>query len=291
MILPVLEVIHCTAYRYETPVSLGPHRLMLHPREGRNLRVGAFHLKISPSAAVTWATDVVGNAVATATFAAISDILEVESTVRVELTADMWPVFDIAARAIAYPFRYSDDEWADLGRLSEPSYPDPAGRLRAWAKAFVYSSPTDTLSLLRDINTGIGNAISYQSRDDEGTQGPLDTLGRGSGSCRDFAVLFVEAVRCLGFGARIISGYIHDPDARSVGSDGKGSTHAWAETYVPGAGWIAFDPTNRAVGGSNLIPVAAVRDIRQAVPVAGSFAGPDDALAEMSVSVTVRETA
>ena len=107
----------------------------------------------------------------------------------------------------------------------------------------------------------------YQSREQEGTQGPLDTLDRGWGSCRDFAMLFAEAVRTLGFGARIVSGYLYNPNQDRTGSAGAGSTHAWAEVYVPGAGWITFDPTNRSVGGFNLIPVAVARDIRQAMPV------------------------
>ena len=118
---------------------------------------------------------------------------------------------------------------------------------------------------------GVSGYVSYQSREDEGTQSPIQTLDRGWGSCRDFAVLFVEAARSLGFGARIVSGYLYQPDQNIVGSAGAGSTHAWAEVFVPGAGWITFDPTNRSVGGFNLIPVAVARDIRQAMPVAGSF--------------------
>ena len=112
-------------------------------------------------------------------------------------------------------------------------------------------------------------------------------MDRGWGSCRDFAVLFVEAARSLGFGARIVSGYLYNPDEDFVGSSAEGTTHAWAEVYVPGAGWITFDPTNRSVGGVNLVPVAVARDIRQATPVAGSFAGMTDAFQGMSVSVRV----
>ena len=112
-------------------------------------------------------------------------------------------------------------------------------------------------------------------------------LDRGWGSCRDFAVLFVEAARSLGFGARIVSGYLYNPDQKLRGLRDAGSTHAWAEVYVPGAGWITFDPTNRSVGGSNLIPVAVARDIRQAMPVAGSFIGMTDAFLGMSVEVDV----
>jgi transglutaminase-like putative cysteine protease len=159
--------------------------------------------------------------------------------------------------------------------------------LRRWAQGFVRSSPTDTLSLLKDLSAGVAQATRYQSREDEGTQSPSDTLDRGWGSCRDFAVLFVEAARSLGFGARIVSGYLYNPDRQSVGSSGAGSTHAWAEIFVPGAGWISFDPTNRGMGGSNLIPVAVVRDIRQAMPVSGSFVGTTNAFAGMSVEVLV----
>ena len=96
----------------------------------------------------------------------------------------------------------------------------------------------------------MSNWIAYQSREDEGTQSPIQTLDRGWGSCRDFAVLFVEAARSLGFGARIVSGYLYHPHPAMVQLGDAGSTHAWAEVYVPGAGWITFDPTNRSVGGS-----------------------------------------
>ncbi len=217
----------------------------------------------------------------------MADTLLIDSVAELELTAAAWPVFDIAASAIFYPFRYSDDEWIDLGALTIQQYPDPAGRLRSWTRAFVRSNPTDTLSLLKDLSAGVSRWISYQSREDEGTQSPTQTLDRGWGSCRDFAVLFVEAARNLGFGARIVSGYLYHPDQSIVGSADAGSTHAWAEVFVPGAGWITFDPTNRSVGGFNLIPVAVARDIRQAMPVAGSFIGMTDAFQGMSVEVLV----
>jgi transglutaminase-like putative cysteine protease len=154
-------------------------------------------------------------------------------------------------------------------------------------QAFVLGSGTDTLSLLKDICIGVSSAIAYRSREEEGTQSPVQTLDLASGTCRDFTTLFVEAVRSLGFGARVVSGYIFDPGRNRSGSEGAGSTHAWAEVYVPGAGWITFDPTNRSVGGFNLIPVAVARDIRHAMPLTGSFAGPVDAFLEMSVEVLV----
>ena len=282
-----LRIHHRTTYRYRQPVMLGSHRLMFRPRESRDLRLIASDMEIVPAAVVTWAHDVFGNSVATAVFQSMTSQLVINSVTALELGAVAWPVFDIAASAISYPYRYSDDEWTDLGAMVIQQHLDPAKRLRGWARAFISGEPTDTLALLKDLSNGVSASISYQSRESEGTQSPIQTLDRGWGSCRDFAVLFVEAARSLGFGARIVSGYLYNPDMRVVGSDDTGSTHAWAEVYVPGAGWITFDPTNRSVGGFNLIPVAVARDIRQAMPVAGSFVGMANAFQGMEVEVRV----
>ena len=282
-----LTVRHKTTYLYRQPVNLGPHRMMLRPRETRDLSLLSSVVTVSPAAKVTWAQDVFGNAVATANFNGTTDRLVIDSVMKLELRASAWPIFDIAASAIQYPFRYSDDEWKDLGALAVQQYSDPNDRLKIWARAFVGGAGTDTLSLLKDLSIGVSGSINYQSREDEGTQSPAHTLDRGWGSCRDFAVLFVEAARYLGFGARIVSGYLYNPDQHLQGTADAGSTHAWGEVFVSGAGWISFDPTHRSVGGSNLIPVAVVRDIQQAMPVSGSFVGPSTAYAGMSVEVTV----
>ncbi|MGA7327752.1 MAG: transglutaminase domain-containing protein, partial [Rhodomicrobium sp.] len=249
----------------------------------RDLRLISSDVKAMPAATMSWAQDVFGNAVATASFQSMADTLVIDSVAELQLNAAPWPVFDIAASALVYPFQYSSDEATDLGALAIQQYPDPSGRLRQWARAFVRGSSTDTLALLKDLCAGVSNWISYQSREEEGTQTPLQTLDRGWGSCRDFALLFVESARSLGFGTRIVSGYLYNP-----GQDIAGSTHAWAEVYVPGAGWITFDPANRSVGSFNLIPVAVARDIRQAMPVAGSFAGGTSSFMGMAVEVTVK---
>jgi len=285
--LVALKIHHKTTYRFNRLVNLWPHRLMLRPRESRDLHLISSQVTTTPNAVITWAQDAFGNALATATFATMSSNLTIVSVAELQLHAVAWPVFDIAATALRYPFRYSDDEWTDLGALAIPQVADPKRHLQSWAQKFVRSNPTDTLSLLKDLSAGVSEETRYQSRDDEGTQSPTETLDRGCGSCRDFAVLFAEAARSLGFGARIVSGYLYNPDQQSVGSRDAGSTHAWAEVFVPGAGWITFDPTNRGVGGFNLIPVAVVRDIRQAMPVSGSFVGMTDSFAGMSVEVTV----
>jgi len=285
--MPDIRITHRTEYNYRSPVSLGPHRLMLRPRETRELRLLTFDLTILPGAEVTWAHDVAGNAIATASFSAMSDHLVIESSLTLSLSAARWPVFAIAASALNFPFLYSAEDRTDLGALAQPQYADRAGRLSAWAGRFVMRHPTDTLSLLRDVSNGVSAQVSYQSREDAGTQGPLETLDRGWGSCRDFAVLFAEAVRTLGFGARIVSGYLFDPGQTLTGSAGQGSTHAWVEVFVPGAGWIPFDPTNRAMGSANLIPVAVARHIMQVAPVTGSFMTPQGDLARMDVSIRV----
>jgi transglutaminase-like putative cysteine protease len=282
-----IRIHHRTIYHYRYAVKLRPHRLMLRPREGCDLRLLSHEVSTTPQAQISWATDVFGNAVATAVFSEMTDVLTVDSVALVDLTAAAWPVFAIAGSAITFPFRYSDEEWTDLGALTARQYADPFQQLQRWAQGFVASNSTDTLSLLKDISAGVSSSISYQSREAEGTQTPTQTLERGWGSCRDFAVLFVETVRCLGFGARIVSGYLFNPDRILLGSQDQGSTHAWVEVFVPGAGWITFDPTNRSMGGANLIPVAVTRDIAQSVPVAGSFVGAFDAFISMGVEIEV----
>jgi transglutaminase-like putative cysteine protease len=287
----MLTIHHRTIYRYQQPTAFGPHRLVLRPRESHALRLYEYELTIAPAAVVTWAHDVAGNSVATANFSEPSDTLTIDSTATLALDVDRWPVFDIAASAQRFPFLLSEDEMTDLGALRLQAYLDSAGQVREWARGFVAGpgpgGGTDTLSLLKDISAGIAAQIAYETRDDEGAQSPDETLARRSGSCRDFAVLFVDAVRSLGFGARIVSGYLYDPDLELRGSAGAGSTHAWAEVYVPGAGWITFDPTNRSVGGFNLIPVAMARHISQTMPVSGSFAGDVGAFHGLEVTVMV----
>jgi transglutaminase-like putative cysteine protease len=285
----ILNVRHTTVYRYSRAVALGDHRLMLRPRDSHDLRLLHTNLKFSPAASVRWIHDVFGNSVAIASFAEPAAELRIESNLRLETFMVERPAFRITPDAVSYPFIYSADDRIDLGRLLERQYPDPADRLGSWARGFVRSNPTDTSALLADLNGGVKAWISYQSRDAEGTQTPIETLNRGLGSCRDLAVLLIEAARSLGFGARVVTGYLYSPatDGQAAATIGAGSTHAWADIYVPGSGWVAYDPTNGTIDGSNLIRVAVTRDIHQAVPIAGSFVGPPDAYLGMTVDVTV----
>jgi transglutaminase-like putative cysteine protease len=282
--LAILDVRHTTIYRYARPVRLGEHRLMLRPRDSHDLRLIDTSLNLSPSASIRWLHDVFGNSIAIASFTETTTELRIESRLRLETFAARRPAFQIAPEAVSYPFIYSADDRIDLGRLLDRQYPDRADRVGSWARGFVRSNPTDTLALLADLNSGVAAWVAYQSRETEGTQTPAETLDRGYGSCRDFAVLFIEAARCLGFGARVVSGYLYNPSTAAMGA---GTTHAWADVYVPGSGWMAYDPTNGTIDSGDLIRVAVTRDISQAIPIAGSFVGAPDSYLGMTVDVTV----
>jgi transglutaminase-like putative cysteine protease len=288
--MAILNVRHVTSYRYQRAVRFGDHRLMLRPRDSHDLRLIQTSLTCSPTATLTWRYDVFGNSIAIASFATPAIELRIESALRLETYLVNRPAFQISPEAVSYPFIYSADDRIDLGRMLERQHPDPNDRLGSWARGFVRGNPTDTSALLADLNSGIAAWVSYQSRDAEGTQTPIETLDRGWGSCRDLAVLLIEAARSLGFGARIVTGYLYNPaaDGNSKITVGAGTTHAWADIYVPGSGWIAYDPTNGTIGGADLIRVAVTRDISQAVPIAGSFIGAPGDFSGMTVDVSVR---
>ncbi|HEX7945371.1 MAG TPA: transglutaminase family protein [Phenylobacterium sp.] len=280
-----LSISHITTYRYARPVRLNPHQMMLRPRGSHDLRVVAHDLRCRPAAELVWTEDVFGNLAATAVFDAAVEELVIDSTLTVETFADPWPVLRIDPRAHEYPYGQTDDDVLDLAAFREPQRGDPT--VERWARGFILGVPTDTLSLLKDLNAGVLRACAYRARDEEGTQSATETLRLGSGSCRDLAALFIEAVRHLGFGARAVSGYLFDPDIAERQED---STHAWAEVFLPGAGWVSFDPTHNRMGAGGLIPVAVGRRNSQIMPVTGSFAGEQSDVLGMDVVVRITRT-
>jgi transglutaminase-like putative cysteine protease len=231
--------------------------------------------------------------VARVEFAQSANELLIVSTLHLEHYGLTRPVFPIAPEAQVYPFVYSADDRADLGRLLDRHYPDPNGLVDAWAKRFVKGRFMSTYNLLSNINGAIKNEFAYNARYEEGTQTPIETLERRGGTCRHFALLFMEAVRCLGFGARFVTGYLYDPalDGADGAMQGSGATHAWADVYLPGAGWVEYDPTNGLIAGDNLIRIAVTRDPSQAIPIGGTFEGRPGEFLGMSVEVTVRASA
>jgi transglutaminase-like putative cysteine protease len=189
-----------------------------------------------------------------------------------------------------YPFSYDASEIPDLVRTVERQYPDPDHLVDAWARRFVEQQRDgDTMSILMAMAHAIKGEFAYNARDEMGTQDPLVTLDSGSGTCRDFALFLMEAARSLGFAARFVSGYLYDEDKVEGGGPvvGGGATHAWAQIYLPGAGWVEMDPTNDLVGGRNLLRVAVTRDPKQAIPLSGSFTGAPADYLGLSVSVEI----
>src|SRR5664279_1094697 len=284
----LLTVRHATTYRYTRPVSFGPHRLMLRPRDSHDLRLVSAELTLSPPGNMRWMHDVFGNSVALVEFTAPAPMLAIASTLKIERYGIEGPEFPIAPEAEFYPFIYSSNDRVDLGRLLEQHYPDLDGVLASWANSFVTSRPMRTLDLLTAMNAALKPIITYVERHEQGTQSPTETLQKKSGACRDFAMTFIEAARHLGFGARFISGYLYDPALDRDGeAPGLAATHAWAEVYLPGAGWIEYDPTDVIIAGSNLIRVAVTRYPSQAIPIIGSFNGDSSDFLGMNVEVTV----
>jgi transglutaminase-like putative cysteine protease len=183
------------------------------------------------------------------------------------------------------------EERFDLEHYLRPHYDDPGGHLTAWARQFIRTDGlTGTRDLLVKMNQFIRDNFAYAARDEQGTQTPQETLKLSTGSCRDFALLMMEAVRRLGIATRFVSGYLYDPALDGGDADdtvGAGATHAWLQAYLPGAGWVPFDPTNNLLGGNQLIRVGVARDPSQAAPIAGSWYGEPGDYLGLTVNVVV----
>jgi transglutaminase-like putative cysteine protease len=289
--MTLLSVRHITHYTYKTPVHFGDHRLMFRPRDSFDQRLMEFRLDISPKPKnLRWLHDVFGNCIAVASFSKEASELVFDTRIVLDHEPTHAPEFTLEADARSYPFAYASDEVPDLGRLIERQYLDPDRRVDAWVRQFLRSAGSiGTGELLMTLTAAIKESFAYTSRPERGTQDPVRTLSTGRGSCRDFAVLMMDAVRSLGLAARFVTGYLHIPEAQTDEVKGGGHTHAWCEVYLPGAGWIEFDPTNGIVGNRNLIRVAVARDPRQALPLSGTFIGEAADALDMKVSVETRE--
>ncbi len=284
--MPLLQLKHTTTYRYSQPASFGEHRLMLRPRESFDQRLLEHTLDIDPEPSeLRWLQDVFGNSVAIATFGRRAMRLNIESSARLVHLPHELSDLAIEGYARTWPFTYASEEMPDLLRSIERQHLDPRRQIDNWARRFVNAGgQTDTLCLLTDMTHAIKREFTYLPRHAKGTQTPIETLARGKGTCRDYAMLMIEAVRALGLAARFVSGYLYNPDgARRL--TGGGNTHAWVRVYLPGSGWVEFDPTNAIVGTRGLIRVAIARDIYQAVPISGTYSGFPGSFQGMDVSV------
>lgn len=292
--MPHLTVTHTTHYTYHRPVGLMRHRLMIRPRDSHDLRVHAATLDVEPAPASTrWAHDIFGNSVCLLDWedGARTDHLRIVSVL--ELThypsGPGEPHTTLDPLAEALPFDYPEEEAADLAILTAPQHPEGAGTVAAWAREFVEAVPgAGTLEVLEVMTHAIHDRFAYLAREEEGTQSAAQTLALGSGTCRDFALLMMEACRSLGLAARFVSGYLYRGEDGEV--QGGGATHAWCAIYLPGAGWVEYDPTNGLIAGSNLIRVSVARSPTQAVPVGGGYVGDAGDLMSLTVDVTVQVT-
>lgn len=285
------DITHTTVYRYREPVTFGEHRVMFRPRDSHDLRVLATDLHVSPEAHIRLIQDPYSNSVALVQPQGEATELRIVCTFTIEHAHSQNLELPLSAAAELFPFSYTVDEYLDLEHYLRPLHDDPDGRLMHWARQFIRTDgPTGTRDMLVQMNQHIREHLRYAARDEEGTQSPQKTLELGSGSCRDFALLMMEAARRLGIATRFVSGYLYDPAldaAEDQGLVGAGSTHAWLQAYLPGAGWVPFDPTNNLLGGTQLVRVGVARDPRQAAPISGSWFGQPDAYLGMEVTVQV----
>ena len=287
--MALLTVRHLTVYRYSEPVEIGEHRMMFRPRESHDLRLVNTRLTIAPApAALRWLHDVFDNSLAIATFEGETSELRFDSSVTLEHFEIPLPDYPLEEYARTYPFQYADDELPDLAQGLRCHY--PSHYVAGWAEQFLDpSGSTGTIELLRSMTSAVRRDFRYQRRSEKGIQSPGETLQCRQGSCRDFALLMMEAVRCLGFAARFVSGYIFVPELEASEIACGGATHAWMQVYLPGAGWVDFDPTNNIIGNRNLIRVAVAWDPKQVLPLWGTYVGPASAFLGMDVSVSVTQ--
>ncbi len=290
--MTLFSVRHITLYRYAQPVRFGEHRLMYRPRDSYDQRLLSSRLEVSPTPSqVRWLHDVFGNCVTRLTFDRPAAELRFETRIRLDHTPLAAPDFQIDDEALHYPFAYDPDEAADLAGTIRRHYPDDADEVGRWARQFVSArGRTDTGTLLMTLCYAIHESFVYRRRTEPGTQPPVLTLRLRRGTCRDFALLMMEAVRSLGFAARFVSGYIYVASRDGSSNLGGGATHAWCQVYLPGAGWVEFDPTNGIVGNRDLIRVAVARDPSQAMPLTGSYHGLASDHLDINVQVNVTTT-
>jgi transglutaminase-like putative cysteine protease len=290
--MTILTVRHITTYQYRQPVSFGEHRMMLHPRESHDQRVLESRLEITPKPAnLRWVRDVFGNHVAIACFAGRAEALRFDSTIRLDHSPADIVDMDIEDYARAYPFIYDAGDLPDLAPFIERQCLDPDHQLDRWVRSFLRQGGSANMhGLLLNLTRTIKQSFTYAARHEKGIQDPLLTLEIGSGSCRDLAVLMIEAVRSLGMAARFVSGYLHVANHNDDRNAGGGNTHAWVQVYLPGPGWVDFDPASGVVGNRDLVRVAVVRDPRHAIPLHGTWIGyPSDHLGmTVEVNVTAR---
>lgn len=280
-----IHICHITEYRFGSPVTLLPHRLLLRPRENHNVRIESSTLEIVPAPTLQWKRDVLDNSVAVASFSTASDLLRISSEVVIQHFEDNPFDFLVDDYAVTLPFEYAAQDQPELAPFRQAIYGADQMAVQRWLDGLNLRRPMETFTLLDRLNRAIAGGFTYQVREQPGVQSPAQTLACNSGSCRDLAALFMEACRQLRMASRFVSGYLHTDDP------GNASTHAWAEVYLPGPGWKGFDSTSGEVTGNRHIATAVARHPEVVPPVAGDYTGPPGQTPSLDVTVRVRELA
>ena len=277
------KILHRTYYNFSGLVQLQPHTLRLRPREGHELRIESSSLDITPPAILRWHRDAEDNSVATATFDTPTRQLVIESEAIIQQFNEAPLDFLVADYAIHYPFAYTPEDRVLLAPYLNGTPPAANDPLTQWVtNVWRPGEAIQTYALLQRLCTRIHQTLTYQLREEPGVQSAAETLSCGSGSCRDSANLFMQAARRLGLASRFVSGYVHAPPSNT----NFGATHAWAEVFLPGAGWKGFDPSTGEIVGSDHIAVAVARLPESVPPVSGAFVGPPGASLNVGVWVT-----
>ena len=277
-----LRIKHLTEYFFSDQVTLNQHMLLLRPREGHDVRIESSKLNIFPAFNIKWQRDVFDNSLALVTFKENADKLIIASEVIIQHYAPEPYDFLLQSYAVNYPFSYAANEQVDLAPFQQPSFPEYQQLINNWLHPLKLNE-TETFALLVKLNQTISRQFRYQAREEAGVQSPAQTLTLGSGSCRDYATLFIEACRCMGLASRFVSGYLHAPATEA----GNATTHEWVEIYLPGTGWKGFDPTSGEVTGNRHIAVAVSRNPEAVPPVSGSFIGIYPAILRVNVQVNL----
>lgn len=287
--MTIFSVEHATRYTYRRPIVPGVHRLMFRPRDSFDQRLIESSLVVCPTPVdIRWMHDAFGNCITLVEFNAPTTSLSFETQLRIDHRPEETPNFSMEPYARTHPFTYSEEELPDLAPYMRRHHAD-GECVERWLGTFIdVKARVPTGQLLMTLNEAIRDGFAYNRRTVLGTRPPEETIIRREGTCRDFALLMMEAARQLGFAARFVSGYVYVPDRDQTARLGGGSTHAWCQIYLPGSGWAEFDPTNGIVGNRDLIRVGVARTPRQATPLSGFYYGRADDELGMEVSVQVR---
>ena len=257
---------------------------MMRPREGHGIRLEKCSFVISLPHRIRWIRDLYENNIGLVDFTDLGSELTIEGDFVLDVSERNPFDFILLPEAAEYPFSYDHELAIELLPLSQNIYPRDVDRIRDWLAPFWHPGrKIETIELLQQLNLHIYRTFRYQRREQKGVLSPAETLESNGGSCRDFATLFMEICRFLGLAARFVSGYMYSAEI-----EGRMSMHGWAEVYLPGAGWVGFDPSWGLLAGPNYFPVAVSRHSEHVPPISGTYFGTQRAFLRAQIDLYVK---